>query len=173
MGLAPEIRRRLSSRRAAAGTAFVIAAGALAAVHVRDAICGPPERRREYLLPAGYTGWCMVEYGVPDAPPLSYRGGATIVTIPAGGYLATSSVADLRPGDGNYYFYVSPGGARDSVAAWGKRGGSRKSRGHGEGRPGATERLCEWFFVGTRRQFEATARADRGSRMARGVLPTE
>jgi hypothetical protein len=155
----------LSSGQAAARTAFIIAVVALAAVAIQDAIHDQQDRRREYLLPAGYTGWCMVEYSVGDAPPLPYRGGATIVPIPAGGYLTTSSVADLRPDEGSYYFYVSPDGSvRTSVAAWGKRGGSRK---------GAAGRLCEWFFVGTRRQYEATARAHRGSMTARGIRPTE
>jgi hypothetical protein len=143
---------------------------AVAAIPIRDAIRDSQGRRREYLLPAGYTGWCTVEYGVPGAPPLSYRGGATIVSIPADGYLATSSPADLLPGDGHYYSYVSPGGGQASTAAWGKRGRSLE---HGDGRTGVTGRFCESFFVGTRRQYQATARANRGPMTARDIRPIE
>ena len=42
---------------------------------------------------------------------------------------------------------------RTSASAWGKRVGRRKRRDGGIGR------VCEWFFVGTRRQHEAAARA--------------
>ena len=44
-----------------------------------------------YELPVDLTGWVVIEFEVPSAPPLPMIGKERVIVVPRDGYLATSS----------------------------------------------------------------------------------
>ena len=68
--------------------AFVLFAGILG--------CGKPDTTPVvYEIPASFSGWVVIEYEVPSAPPLPKVGKELVVVVPPDGYLATSSRQEL------------------------------------------------------------------------------
>lgn len=109
----------------------------------------PPDR---ILIPAGFTGWARVDFGVNDAPPLPHEQRHTLIILKPDGTLKTSS---LHPEGSarDEYFYVaatertplSTSGVCKGGMIWGVATGTE---------PGPESAiLSEKFFVGTETQF--------------------
>jgi hypothetical protein len=56
---------------------------------------GNKQGNRDFYLPQQYTGWVMVRYAVPDAPPLPLTDGVQQIHIPDSGILLTSSPLEI------------------------------------------------------------------------------
>jgi hypothetical protein len=105
----------------------------------------------KFLLPAGYIGWVLLEYGVNGAPPVPEESGANIFKVPSSGRLKTSSSGPVD-GAPNSYFYYSKDGSLVAISSdywngngmiWGEYPGS------------ANGQLCMFgFFVGTHEEYE-------------------
>jgi hypothetical protein len=67
-----------------------------------------------YDIPAGFTGWVTVEYGVAGAPPLPVEQGTRVITVPASGRVVTSTPQDLGIVH-NEFFFVAPDGTRTEI----------------------------------------------------------
>jgi hypothetical protein len=68
-----------------------------------------------YLIPAGFTGWVTIEYGVAGAPPLAHEGEARCIDVPASGRVETSSAQELGIVGGRTYYFVDAAGARTPI----------------------------------------------------------
>ena len=88
----------------------------------------------EYHVAKGYRGWVAIRYGVASAPPLPFAatfiGGMYTITIPASGYLETSS--PMYPGFHQERYYDG-----DSLVDGLDRTIEKSANGEG----------CEMFFM--------------------------
>lgn len=114
-----------------------------------------------YLIPQGYTGWIVVQYGVKGAPPLPVENGFRLYRIPRNGRLKTSSTI-LYGRAMDEYYYVLPNGQRQRLKETDWGGGGRiwgGSVGSGESYD-ANGKLTEQSpetkidFIGTEKQFK-------------------
>jgi len=110
--------------------------------------CGRLRTAREYELPSGFSGWALIEFEVPDAPPLPKKDGKYVLRLGKDGRLKTSS----REEEGwtrDSYFFVGTG--RTPIPATTPGGGGliwSQAMG-GVKAPGQKERVYEIFFVGS------------------------
>lgn len=86
-----------------------------------------------FLVPSGYEGWLLLEYGVKDAEPALPTDKFKTFRFPGTGELRTSS-AGPEIGADNEYFYYSPDGTLREISGdyasgkgmiWGQYEGSR------------------------------------------------
>lgn len=109
----------------------------------------PPDR---ILIPAGYTGWARVDFGVKDAPPLSREDRHTLIVLPPDARLRTSSPHAVGVAK-DEYFYVS-GETRTPLSTSGVcKGGMIWGVATGTEPGNDASVLSEKFFVGTETQF--------------------
>ncbi len=80
-------------------------------------IDAPPTTPCVYLIPAGFTGWVTIEFGVAGAPPLAREGDARRIDVPASGRVQTSSAQELGIVGGAAYYFVDAAGARTPIDA--------------------------------------------------------
>jgi hypothetical protein len=108
----------------------------------------PPDR---ILIPAGYTGWVRVDFGVKDAPPLPREQRRLLITLQPDASLKTSS---LRPeGFGKDEYFYSTSNARSALSTSGVcKGGMIWGLVTGKD-PAGSSAEYEKFFVGTEDQF--------------------
>jgi len=101
-----------------------------------------------YEIPAGYRGWVLIEYERADCPPLVRQGGKLYISVPASGYLCTSTALESGSARDEYFFV---GASRDPIPQTARgRGGMIWAGGTGQfQRSGQTPRTYEFFFVGT------------------------
>jgi hypothetical protein len=59
-----------------------------------------PER---YILAKGFSGYAMIEWGVPGAPPVPVEDGFHVIRIPACGYIAFSTGIDFGWASDEYF----------------------------------------------------------------------
>jgi hypothetical protein len=112
-------------------------------------------RSSRFLIPEAYTGWIRVEFEVQGAPPLSMEGDESVLRIPAGGILRTSSPEQYGWARDHYYYYSAEGmhpipDSGEAPLIWGKI--------NGEASGAAGKRKYEEFFVGTAQQFKNQAK---------------
>lgn len=122
-------------------------------------LTGCTERRTSdrYLIPQGYTGWIVVQYGVAGAPATPLENGFLLYSIPRNGRLKTSSTLLYGRGKDEFY-YVSPTGQRQPLAntisggglIWGESVGSKETH---QGQLVTQSPVTKTFFVGTEKQF--------------------
>ena len=109
-----------------------------------------------YELPAGYSGWVLIEYERPDSPPLTKKGGKLIFPIGSDGRLATSSSPEFGVATDEYYF-VGIAHTKIPITTWGGGGliwgGSNGSTQSG----GKTLHVFQNFFVGSEIAFKSAA----------------
>ncbi len=111
-----------------------------------------------YLIPQGYVGEVVIEYGIQGAPPLPVKDNLRHFFIPMNGRLQTSSL--LQSGripvpEGGSYYYLDDEGVRtplrlfiprrDDSMIWSPSIGYRNA-----------DYLIETFVVGTEEQLEDT-----------------
>jgi Carboxypeptidase regulatory-like domain len=103
-----------------------------------------------FLVPLGYAGWLLLDYGVKDARPVPVEDGVQVFKFPATGVLSTSSGGPERGAEDEYYYYSADGSLQEIPTdyrsghgmVWGQHEGTR----NGE--------LSQFgFFVGTEEQF--------------------
>ena len=106
-----------------------------------------------YLVPDGYVGWVVIDYGVRGAAPVPLREGALELAIPATGRLQTSSKPEYGFAADEWEL-VNAVGTRTPIEGSDTPGGRiwRWSAGTLE-QPGGSERHTEQFFVGTEAQL--------------------
>lgn len=105
-----------------------------------------------YELPAGYSGWVFVGYGVPACPPLPEVGGEHVLRVPLTGRLCTSS--PMNKGFVRITFYERTGAERVIIPQAGSPETRRVwSQMTGEG--GINNYRTRAFFVGTLSEHEA------------------
>ncbi len=64
----------------------------VASVLALAACPSPPVRPvRDYRVPSAFSGWLLVKYSVPGAPPLEHRDGRLVIHVPERGVVETSS----------------------------------------------------------------------------------
>ncbi len=130
------------------------------------------EKRRTpalYLIPQGYVGWVLVEYGVKGAPPLRSEAGFKLFPIPQGGHLVTSSPGPDTGWATDRYVSVDSSGRRSPLnQTLPGRGGMIWGGSFTNGRVGVLDgqKSCEVqtppreaFFVGMEVQYRANLRA--------------
>ena len=78
-------------------------------------IDAPPTTPCVYLIPAGFTGWVTIEYGVAGAPPLPHEGAARRIDVPPSGRVQTSSAQELGVVGERTYYFVDASGARTPI----------------------------------------------------------
>jgi len=79
--------------------------------------CGsrpPPGIHTDYEIPANYTGWVTIVFGVSGAPPLPVRGGTRQVHVAAAGNLATAT-PQITGVVVNRFYFVDAAGARTTI----------------------------------------------------------
>ena len=127
----------------AAASRHLVASGAFAALLTG---CTP----RVYEVPAGYTGWVIVEHGVVACAPLPVEHGEVVHRVPASGALCTSD-----PKEGGWLrhdSYFEVGSQRIAIPSDGPPS-ARRVWSPGDGQNGPYE--FDAFFVGTWAQQEA------------------
>jgi hypothetical protein len=111
-----------------------------------------PRLSNRYLIPAGYTGWVKVYYGVRDAKPFPTEGAYNVLVIPTDGELKTSSEVQYGWLSYDDYYTYQTDGTRSYLSKSGWGGGgliwAESIAGDGSGSPYAM------FFVGTQAQYE-------------------
>jgi hypothetical protein len=109
----------------------------------------PPDR---ILIPAGFTGWARVDFGVKGTPPLPREQRYTLIVLNSDGLLKTSSLHPEGLGK-DEYFYVSPSGRALLSTSGVCKGGMiwGVATGIEPGHDAAS--VSEKFFVGTETQF--------------------
>jgi hypothetical protein len=90
------------------------------------ALAGCPRPKQapptEYRVPLGFTGWAVVEFGVPGEPPLPTEGKVRIVAVPASGVVRTSTPLE----DGSRHdtwIFLAPDGTRTTIKRAGEVSG--------------------------------------------------
>ena len=109
------------------------------------------------LIPESYVGWVRIEYAVAGQPPLPVEKADCIVTIPAAGFLRTSSQLETGWGNSRYYYVSTSGQRRELALAENpdhKEGLIRLRQVVNTGRPGEKEHTYVVFFVGPQLAFE-------------------
>jgi hypothetical protein len=101
-----------------------------------------------YELPDGFTGWVLIEYERPDAPPVPKKDGKLVFHIGPNGRMATSSKLETGWGS-DEYVYDSPERTKLPQTIEGHGGliwgGVASSSQIGNQKP----RFSQSFFVGT------------------------
>lgn len=64
------------------------------------------------FVPANYTGWAVVEYSVPGAPPLPVVAGKRVLRVPPSGLLTTSSPMEFGIQHTEFYRVAADGTQR-------------------------------------------------------------
>jgi len=113
----------------------------------------PPDR---ILIPAGYTGWIRVDFGVNDAPPLPREQRILLIQLSPDGTLKTSTERPTGFGRDDYFYVSATGRSPLSTSGvckggmiWGLETGTLENR-----------RTFERFFVGTEDQFRHEVNPD-------------
>lgn len=104
-----------------------------------------------FLVPDGYAGWLVLEYGVKDTEPVPTQDDVKVFRFPSNGALSTSSGGPER-GAEDQYFYYSPNGSLRPIPQDYRSGGGMiwgQYEGDRDGRPSQFG-----FFVGTEEQYE-------------------
>jgi hypothetical protein len=110
-----------------------------------------------YLVPDGYVGWVVIEYGVAGAAPLQMRHGALEYAIPLSGRLQTSSKEEFGMALDDWES-VNTAGVRTRTEGPDTPGGRLWRWSTGVlAEPGKRDRQTEQFFVGTEAQFKELA----------------
>src|SRR4051812_49346695 len=109
-----------------------------------------------YLLPEGYVGWVRIDFKMIDAPSTPVEDGYPLYKIPQSGILQTSSDFEFGEGPPDEYYYYSGDSRRElkdelKDGVW-TRGMIQRSWTSGGEKP------IEYFFVGTKEDFEKYAR---------------
>lgn len=108
-----------------------------------------------YEIPKGYTGWVLIEFARPDAPPLPKEHGKLLFRIGKDGRMTTSS----EPKYGwakDQFFYVDETGTKTVLKETGWGGGGQ-IWGASIGsvvKSGQKPLLHERFFVGSEAEFK-------------------
>jgi hypothetical protein len=121
-----------------------------------DTVLSLFEKHRQparYLLPQGFTGWAVVEYGVVGAPPTPLEDGFLLYRFPASGKIQSSSSQENGWATDEYY-YSDPTGknTRLPFTGLGKGGMIWAPRSGGKGASGSTYGA---FFVGTESELSS------------------
>ena len=109
-----------------------------------------------YEVPEGFSGWVLIEFERPEAPPIPKKDGKLIFRIGSDGRLATSSSPEFGVATDEYYFV---GATRTKIpfTGWGGGGlvwgGSNGSTESG----GKTLHVFQNLFVGTEAAFKSSA----------------
>jgi hypothetical protein len=110
------------------------------------------------LIPKGYVGPVKIEYGVRGALPLTIRYGHYIIKVTTDGRVQTSSPLDTGTASEDEYFYYTDltlerlYTASDSCPI-GTTPPEPMIWGGGVG-VGTNTSTYEWYFIGTRKQYE-------------------
>ena len=105
----------------------------------------PKLRPSKFLIPDGYVGWLLLEYGVKDTQPVPIEAGVEVFKFPSSGTLNTSSAGPQRGAEDEYFYYSAEGSLREIRMDY--RNGSGMVWGQYEGtRDGALAQFG--FFVG-------------------------
>src|ERR1700756_1559787 len=85
-------------------------------IYILSCLCGCGRWRRAEvtLIPAGYVGWVVIEYGVKGAPNLSTKYGDYIISVPSSGSFKTATSATGGVAN-DKYFYVTPNEERQQL----------------------------------------------------------
>ncbi|CAM3845938.1 hypothetical protein DEFR109230_14565 [Deinococcus frigens] len=147
----------------------------LAALLVTGCTAGLQRTPDLFLIPQGYAGWILVEYGVEGVPSLELRNGYRVLPIPVGGILKTSSEQQQGWARDVYKFVDARGKLTDlPQTGWGKGGliwGASVESGKigiSVAREGQEAITCDIqvspsfkFFVGTEAQYRQAVETDK------------
>lgn len=104
-----------------------------------------------FLVPDGFVGWLLLDYGVKGAELVPTEDGMKIFKFPASGALSTSSAGPERGAEDKYFYYFADGSLREIASDY--RNGKGMIWGQHEGtRSGALSQFG--FFIGTEEQYK-------------------
>jgi hypothetical protein len=63
----------------------------------------------KYIISDGYEGAVVIEYGIPNTPPLKIKDGYWQIKVPSNGLLQTSSEFDWGKSSPDKYYYLKDG----------------------------------------------------------------
>jgi hypothetical protein len=115
--------------------------------------CGHARTPCVYEIPSGYTGWVLIEFERPDAPPLPKRDGKLIFHVGGDGHMATSSKCEFGWSH-DEYFYVGTTPIELERTAWGGGGQIWAGSNGSTQTAGQRPRTYETFFVGSEAAFK-------------------
>jgi Carboxypeptidase regulatory-like domain len=111
----------------------------------------PNLHKSRFLVPDGYAGWLLLEYGVKDTEPVPVQDDVKVFRFPSNGALSTSSGGPERGAEDEYLYYSANGSLRPIPSDY--RSGGGMIWGQHEGtRNGQVSQFG--FFVGTEEQYE-------------------
>jgi uncharacterized protein DUF6843 len=104
-----------------------------------------------FLVPDGYVGWLLLEYGAKDTEPVPVQDDVKLFRFPLNGALSTSSAGPERGAEDEYFYYSANGSLRAIPSEYRSGGGMiwGQYEGDRDGRPSQFG-----FFVGTEEQYE-------------------
>lgn len=105
----------------------------------------------EFMIPDGYVGWLILEYGQENATPAPITNGARIFKFPDSGRLRTSSPGPAEDAKKIYLYYSADGSVHDVPMDY--RGGNAMIWGEYNVLAGGVKRELG-IFVGTHDQYE-------------------
>ena len=112
----------------------------------------PPER---HIVPEGFRGWMMVDYGVEGAPPLGNEDGVVVFEYPDSGRLETSTPAPDADGLLHKEYFERRGEELVSLTRLRQIWGEFSLRSIDD--DGSSNRSFG-FFIGTMGEFRASKR---------------
>jgi hypothetical protein len=114
-----------------------------------------------YRIPAGFSGWALIEYDNPACPPLRADGLWLVVPIRPTGYGCTSSHSEFPAYHLVRYEYVDMEGRRTPIPSTigGGGGGIWSSFAYGAAQ-NVSRRPVEGFFVGSEQQWRRNVDAE-------------
>jgi hypothetical protein len=110
-----------------------------------------------YEIPSGYTGWVLIEFERPDAPPLQKRDGKLVFHIGGDGRMATSSKCEFGWSH-DEYAYVGTTPVELKRTAWGGGGQIWAGSNGGTQTAGQKPQTYETFFVGSEAAFKSAGK---------------
>jgi Family of unknown function (DUF6843)/Carboxypeptidase regulatory-like domain len=105
----------------------------------------------KFLVPQGYVGWLLLDYGVKEAKPAPSENGYKVFKFPVSGALSTSSPGPERGAD-DEYFYYSADDSLSKIPTDYRRGKGMIWGQHQASRNGIMSEFG--FFIGTEEQYK-------------------
>lgn len=114
-----------------------------------------------WILPEGYGGWVLVEFGVPGAPTLSEEDGFQVIRVPSDGVVRTSGA--MIPSPTRDMAFAEARGKRVTV--------EMPSAGFTVNRTAVPGRVRLYSFFGTQADWDRTRRDADGDPVPGSVEP--
>jgi hypothetical protein len=119
----------------------------------------PKRTPEKVILPEGFRGWALVEWGVAGAPPTPLEDGFLVLRIPKCGYLASSSIPEAGWAKDEWYLTTASGTLEEIQETIDSPIRTWTSSGKLE-RPGHPDRSYSSLYYGLRAEMDGALQRD-------------